>query len=149
MGGFNYGFMKAEDAFRTLTTTPAFTMPQLSAGLNLNVGPFLGPTNKLVNPYVGVGAGLYPWKKTIDGAGGEPDSVNPGTGSAHPVKKTSFGLNGTAGVEIMPGGTLGIFAEGKYHFLFAKDTDAFGNTVKNLRFLQIGGGLTYYFSLKP
>lgn len=149
VGGFNYGFMKAEDAFRTPTATPAFTMPQLSAGVNLNVGPFLGPANKLVNPYIGLGAGLYPWKKTIDGAGGEPDSVNPGSGSSNPVRKTSFGLNGTAGVEIMPRGSLGIFAEGKYHFLFAKDTNAFGNTVKNLRFLQVGGGLTYYFSLKP
>ncbi len=101
VGGFNYGFMKAEDAFRTPTATPAFTMPQLSVGANLNVGPFMGPTNKFVNPYLGVGAGLYPWKKTIDGAGGDPDSVNTGTGSAKPVQKTSFGINGTAGVEIM------------------------------------------------
>jgi hypothetical protein len=149
VGGFNYGFMKAEDAFRTPTATPAFTMPQLSAGANLNVGPLMGPTNKFVNPYIGVGAGLYPWKKTINGAGGEPDSVNNGTGSNKPVKKTSFGINGTAGVEIMPKGTWGFFAEGKYHFLFAEDQDAFGNTVKNLKFMQIGAGLTYYFNLKP
>ena len=149
VGGFNYGFMKAENAYRTPSATPAFTMPQLSAGANLNVGPFLGPTNKLVNPYLGIGAGLYPWKKTINGAGGEPDSVNPGTGSSNPVRKTSFGITGTAGVEIMPKGSWALFAEGKYHFLFAEDINAFGNTVKNLRFLQVGGGLTYYFSLKP
>jgi len=148
VGGFNYGFMKAENAYRTPSATPAFTMPQLSAGANLNV-PFLGPTNKLVNPYLGIGAGLYPWKKTINGAGGEPDSVNPGTGSSNPVRKTSFGITGTAGVEIMPKGSWALFAEGKYHFLFAEDINAFGNTVKNLRFLQVGGGLTYYFSLKP
>lgn len=149
VGGFNYGFMKAQDAFRTPTATPAFTMPQLSAGVNLNVGPFMGPTNKFVNPYIGVGAGLYPWKKTINGASGAPDSISTGPGSSSPVRKTSLGINGTAGVEITPKGTLGFFAEGKYHLLFAKDTNAFGNTVNNLRFLQIGGGLTYYFNLKP
>ncbi len=148
-GGFNYGFMKAENAFRTPTTTPAFTMPQVSAGVNMNIGPMLGPTNKIVNPYIGVGVGMYPWKKTLNGAGGDPDSVSTGTGSTNPVKKTSFGLNGTAGVEIMPKGTWALFAEGKYHFLFAEDTNNFGNTVKNLRFVQIGGGLTYYFNLKP
>lgn len=50
-------------------------------------------------------------------------------------------------MEVFATPALSIFAEGKYHMLFTKDEDKFGDDFGNLGAMAVTVGVTYHFSI--
>jgi opacity protein-like surface antigen len=142
-GGFAYAFMKMKDEARgDRTGEPFFTTPYLYVDGILNCGPFIKPGG-IINPYVVAGGGVYMWKVTDDGAGGDAILLE----NKEEFKKTSFGLHFGAGAEVYATPALSIYAEGKYHMLFTEDTDKFSDDFGNAGAIDVSVGLTYHLPL--
>jgi len=140
--GGKYSFLKMKDELLPADgTEPHFTTFQVYLDGILNLGAFIKNENNIVNPFVRAGVGLYPWKITEDGAGGDVVVLDNG----EEFKKASFGLNFGAGVEVFASPQLSFFAEGKYHMVFSKDEEKFGTEFENVGFVGITGGLTFHF----
>ncbi|MGH7494018.1 MAG: outer membrane protein [bacterium] len=103
---------------------------------------FLG-ANARFRPYVGAGIGLYPFRLTDDGISGEVQKLQNG----NKFEKTSFGLNGSAGVEFLATDHMSIIGGARYHYLFSKDDEKFGanSGFGNQGLLSYGLGLAYHF----
>jgi hypothetical protein len=143
-GGFTYTFMKMKDeVIGSDTEEPYFTTPYAYIDGILNIGGFMKSENNIFNPYIVAGGGLYFWKVTDDGAGGDAALLD----NDEEWKKTSFGVHFGPGVEIYATPALSIFAEAKYHILFAKDEDKFGVDFKNPGMIDVIAGLTYHFPI--
>ena len=154
VGGFDYGWMKIKDGFKPASgAEPNINLPQIFLKGQFNFGSLIENPNNRVNPYVSVGAGLYPWKVTSDGINGDAQLFANG----NDFKKTSFGLLGSSGVEVFLIDRLSVFAEGTYHFLFAENKSEFvGSTNAGLSgftgfddqgFVTFGGGVTFYLPI--
>lgn len=142
--GGKYSFSKMKDELLPGDgSEPYFTSFQMYLDGILNLGAFINSENNVVNPFLRAGVGLYPWKITQDGAGGDVVVLENG----EEFKKTSFGLNFGAGVEFFAISQLSIFAEGKYHVVFSKDEAKFGPDFENVGFVGVTAGLTYHFPL--
>lgn len=144
--GFTYSFMKMDDEKvdeQGLTGEPYFTSPYIYLDGVFNLGNYINQGNSIFNPYAFAGCGMYFWKITDDGVGGDAIVLENG----EEFKKTSFGMRFGAGVEVFATPQLSVFAEGKYAMIFSEDTDKFGDDFGNMGLVEITGGLTYYFPL--
>lgn len=142
--GFGYAFMSiSDDANADPDNEPHLTMPNIYLNGVLNLGSFINKENNMFNPFFEAGPALYFWKVTDDGAGGDAIVLD----NNEELKKTSFGLNFGAGLDIFATPDLAISAEGKYHLIFSEDEDAFGPDFGNMNILEVKLGLTYYFPL--
>jgi hypothetical protein len=144
--GFDYAFMKMKDEVRLNPgVEPYFSAPYVYLVGKWNLGALIKSERNFVNPYLLAGGGVYFWKVTDDGAGG--DAIVLGNGQE--FKKTSLGLQFGAGSELYVAPNISLFAEGKYHLVFSEDTEKFGDDFSNLSGVSISGGLTFYFPLSP
>ncbi len=141
--GFNYTYMKLKDEVNEdPVNEPYLNMPQFYLDGVVELGSFFNnPDNKL-NPFVKAGVGLYPWKVTEDGVNG--DAMTDG---GEEFSKTSFGLNFGAGLEVFATDNFSFYTESKYHIVFTKDEDKFGPDFDNTGYLDVLGGINYYFPL--
>jgi opacity protein-like surface antigen len=144
LAGFDYSFLKMEDESRVgIAGEPYFTMPCVYIDGILNIGDLINNPDNILNPYVLAGGGLYFWKVTDDGVGGDAILLENG----EDFSKTSFGLQFGAGLEVFATPQLSIFVEGKYHHIFSEDTDEFGDKFSNLGTISVNAGVTYYVPL--
>lgn len=142
--GFDYAFMKMKDEYRgDMVGEPYFTMPHVYLDGIWNMGALINSESNIVNPYLLAGGGLYFWKVTDDGAGGDAIVLDNG----EELSKTSFGLRFGAGCEVYASPQISLFAEGKYHMVFTEDTDKFGEDFGNMGAISVKAGLTYHFPL--
>jgi outer membrane protein W len=110
---------------------------------NLKYHP-LGHRNRL-NPYVGIGAGVYAWTYQQFGnfINFEDDSISEGFAE---TRRFAFGLNGRAGVAYRFQQRLGILLEGKYHYLQGKLSRNFeGFEPLDMSGFLINAGIMFYF----
>jgi len=154
VGGFDYGWLPIKDEFKPSSgAEPNLQWPVAFLKGQFNFGSLIKNRNNRVNPYIAVGAGLYPWKVTTDGINGDAQRFSNG----EEFKKTSLGLQSSTGVEVFIIDQLSVFAEGTYHFVFAQDeTEFVGNTNAGLSgfngfddegFVTFGGGVTLYLAI--
>ena len=142
--GFDYSFMKMKDEYRgDIVGEPYLTMPHVYLDGILNLGSFFKSESNIINPYLLAGGGLYFWKVTEDGAGGDAILLENGV----ELSKTSLGLQFGAGCEVYATPQISLFAEGKYHLVFTEDTETFGEDFGNLGAISVKAGLTYHFPL--
>lgn len=95
------------------------------------------------HPILGAGVGLYPFRFSEDRFSGKT-FVNSANGEE--LKKTSFGLNGTVGLDFRATKSISIFGQADYNYLFSKDSAKFGDEFNNQSFLSFGLGLAYHIS---
>ncbi len=142
--GFSYAFMKMKDEVRgSGTNEPYFSVTYAYVDGVLNLGSLIKSERSVVNPYIAAGGGMYFWKITEDGVGGDAQKL----GNNEEFKKTSLGLHFGPGVEIFATPALSVFVEGKYHIILTKDEDKFGADFKNMSAIEVAAGLTYHFPL--
>ncbi|MGB5106686.1 MAG: outer membrane beta-barrel protein [Candidatus Zixiibacteriota bacterium] len=142
--GFDYAFMKLKDEVRPdPNLEPYFSVPYVYLNAKWNIGALIKSEKNIVNPYLLAGGGVYFWKVTDDGAGGDAIALANG----EEFKKSSFGLQLGAGSEFFVSHNISVFAEGKYHLIFTEDTEKFGDNFANLSAISVTGGLTFYFPL--
>ena len=142
--GFRYSFFKMDDeADGDPDNEPYLNTPQVYLDAILNLGTFFDNPDNAINPYLKAGAGIYFWKMTEDGIGG--DAIDLGNGDD--FSKTSLGLNFGLGVEYFATSEISIFAEGLFDYIFTEDEDKFGSTFSNLGDIGIRVGFSYYFPL--
>jgi len=142
--GLDYAFMKMEDDYAlSVGPDPYLTTPYVYLDGMFNLGNFIKNETNIFNPYLLAGGGLYFWKITDDGAGG--DAITDG---GEEFSKTSFGLNFGGGLEVFATPNLSIYGEGKYHMVFTEDEEKFGEDFGNLGAVDVTLGLTYYFPMK-
>ncbi|MDH7511482.1 MAG: outer membrane beta-barrel protein [Clostridiales bacterium] len=140
---YNWLFIKQEKRPSAYETDkPAFVLPMYT----LN-GTFFLVSGHSLEPYVTLGAGLYPWRFSSEAIRGEiwPAPEN----TEKEFSKSSLGVNGGLGVEVRLWSKLAVFAEATYLYLFAKDEEKFGTgDFANQGFLGIRLGMTLYFGQK-
>lgn len=142
--GFRYSFFKMDDeANGDPDNEPYLNTPQVYLDAILNLASFFNNPDNAFNPYVKAGAGIYFWKITEDGVGG--DAIELGNGDD--LSKTSLGINFGLGVEYFATPNVSIFAEGLYDYIFTKDEDKFGDDFSNLGDIGIRLGFSYYFPI--
>ncbi len=129
-------------AYKVEDETPAFHC----AMITLNGTVFLS-TGYAIAPYVTLGLGLYPWRFTSKAFGGEtwPAPSKP----QNEFAATDFGLNGGIGAETYLVSRFRVFAEFRYHYVFARDVAKFGTDDWNQQdFVALKIGITYSFGHK-
>ena len=146
VGGFDFASLPM--AVDTNGNQPKLSIPHFFVKGHYNFTSLIkNPLNR-IRPYLSFGGGLYSWKVTADGGSG-----NQVFGNGTQLKKTSFGLNFGPGFELSLSNSVALFAEGTYHFVFAKDNSFSGSVTPgnfsvvsgfdNLGFFAINGGLTF------
>ena len=141
--GYELGWQNVDDNYTQSTSqNPAFVVHQITLSGLYNFTGALG-SNARLRPYVGAGVGIYPFRLTNDGISGDVQKLANGNN----FEKTSFGLNGSAGLEFMATDHLSIFGGARYHYLFSKDDEKFGASsgFGNQGLLSYGLGLAYHF----
>lgn len=141
--GYELGWENVEKNYRAeANKTPAFVVHQITVSGLYNFANVMGQAARF-RPYVGAGVGIYPFRLTDDGISGDVQKLANG----NKFEKTSFGLNGNAGVEFLANDHLSIFGAARYHYLFAKDDEKFGAATGfgNQGLLSYGLGLAYHF----
>ncbi|MGH7450837.1 MAG: outer membrane beta-barrel protein [bacterium] len=141
--GYELGRQNVDTKYRSATNeTPAFVVHQITLSGLYNFAEVVG-SNARFRPYIGAGVGLYPFRVTQDGISGDVQKLPNG----NKFEKTSFGLNGNAGVEFLATNHLSVFGGARYHYLFSKDNDKFGadSGFGNQGLLSYGLGLAYHF----
>ena len=142
--GFKYSFFKMkDDVNEDLPDEPHVVAPEIYLNGIYNFGSLMNNPDNIFNPFVKAGVALVPWKVTEDGADGDAVVLD----NNEEFKKTSFGLNFGAGLEIFATPDLSIFAEGRYLMIFSEDEDIFGEDFGNLGDININAGITYYLPL--
>ncbi|MEW5923130.1 MAG: outer membrane beta-barrel protein [Candidatus Zixiibacteriota bacterium] len=142
--GLRYSFNKIkDDANGDPANEPYFVAPEVYLNGIVNLGSFFNNPDNIINPFVKAGVALVPWRVTDDGAGGDAVKL----ANDEEWKKTSFGLNFGAGLEVFATPDLSLYAEGRYLMVFSEDEDVFGNDFGNMGDLTINLGLTYYLPL--
>lgn len=143
--GYQLSWMDFEKEFRTEEgKTPAFVVHQITLAGKYNFGDLISPDAR-IRPFISAGIGMYPFRFTEDGLGGDTQVLPNG----NKFEKTSFGLNTGAGIEIRALNRLSIIGGVRYHYLFAKDDDKFGadSGFKNQGLLNYGIGLSYHLPI--
>jgi opacity protein-like surface antigen len=105
-----------------------FDYKELGPAFNLQMftvdGTLFLSTGFVIKPYLTAGAGIYPWEFSQKPLWGDPWPA-----PADPTKtfsKTSFGVNAGLGLESHLFSRLSVFAELKYHYVYARDPGKFG-----------------------
>jgi DNA-binding response OmpR family regulator len=138
---YELGWQNVEKAYRNdAGATPAFVVHQITLSGLYNLIP-----GSRWRPYVGVGIGLYPFRLSQDGVSGDAEKLANG----NELKRTSFGLNGNAGVEFSATKRFAIIGSAHYNYLFAKDDQKFGadSNFSDQALFSYGLGLSYHFGL--
>lgn len=139
--GYALGWMPFEEEHRPEAgKTPAFVVHQITVGGVYNFANLVG-SNARVRPFIGAGVGLYPFRITEDGVSGDVQRLDNG----NKFQKTSFGLNTSAGLEVVLMRKLSLIGGVHYDYLFSKDTEKFGpnSEFDNQGLLNFGLGLSY------
>jgi opacity protein-like surface antigen len=139
--GYELGWMRFDKSHRLEPDkSPAFAIHQITLAGVYNFAN-LADSRARIRPYLSAGAGIYPFRFTEDGITGKAQTLPNGKKFA----KTSFGLNGGAGIEVLPMNRLSINGGARYHYLFAKDNDKFGtdSNFGDQANLSVGIGLSY------
>jgi CheY-like chemotaxis protein len=139
---YELGWQNVANKYRnTAGETPAFVVHQITLSGLYNFANVIG-SNARFRPYVGAGLGVYPFRLTKDGISGDVEKM----ANNNKFEKTSFGLNGSAGVEFQATNRLSVFGGARYHYLFAKDNDKFGadSNFGDQALLSYGLGLSYH-----
>jgi opacity protein-like surface antigen len=140
---FNWMSIKGDKKpFAYKEESPAFNLQMFT----LNTSFFL-KSGYLIEPYLTLGCGIYPWKFSKDPIWGEtwPALGNPD----ERFSNTSFGLNVGLGLESYIFSLFSISAEVKYHYVFSRDPAKFGtDDFTQQDFLAVSIGLTYNFKKK-
>lgn len=141
--GYELGWQNVEKSYRTeAAKTPAFVVHQITVAGLYNFADVIGQSSRF-RPYLGAGVGIYPFRLNDDGISGEVVKLQNG----NKFEKTSFGLNGSAGVEFLASNHLSILGGARYHYLFSKDDAKFGadSGFGNQGLLNYGLGVAYRF----
>ncbi|MDZ7305006.1 MAG: opacity family porin [candidate division KSB1 bacterium] len=141
--GYELSWQNVDKQFRNeANKTPAFVVHQITLSGLYNFANVMESTARF-RPYVGAGIGLYPFRLTDDGVSGNVVKLANGK----KFEKTSFGLNGNAGLEFRATDHLSVFGGARYHYLFSKDDNKFGadSGFGNQGLLSYGLGLAYHF----
>lgn len=141
--GYELSWQNIEKKFRyEANETPTFVVHQITLSGLYNFANVMESTARF-RPYVGAGIGLYPFRLTEDGVSGNVEKLANG----NKFEKTSFGLNGNAGIEFRAMEHLSISGGARYHYLFSKDDNKFGADAGfgNQGLLSYGVGLAYHF----
>jgi hypothetical protein len=134
IGEFNYTWNSwSEDSKARIVYMP------VAVGAIWDFASLMPPETKFV-PYIEAGTGWYMWKSQYDGE----TVVLPNN---EKVEGSSFGLNFGTGVEIFPMPSLGISPNIKWHYVFSRDQDKFGNEDDNEYLLDGGVGITWYWPI--
>jgi outer membrane protein W len=139
---YDFGWQNVADQYRSEAgKTPAFAMHQITLSGLYNFANLL--PNARFRPSVGVGIGLYPFRLTQDSPTGDAQKLANG----NELSKTSFGLNGNAGIEFLATDHLGIIGSARYNYIFSEDNNKFGadSNFSNQAMVSYGLGLSYHF----
>lgn len=140
---YEFGAMNFEKGYRVEAgKTPAFEVHQITVSGIYNFADLI---SSRIRPFVSAGIGLYPFRVTADGISGDTEKLANG----NKFDKTSFGLNGGVGVEVLATNHLSAFGGLRYHYLFAKDDNKFGANANfgDQALLSLGLGLSYHFPM--
>ena len=142
--GFNYSYIKIKDEVNEdPVNEPYLNMPEFYLDGVWELNGLFHNSNNIWNPFLKAGVSLYPWKLTEDGIDGVAQTGETG----ETFSKTSFGLNFGAGLEVFASSQLSIFTESKYHYIYTQDEEKLGADFDNTGYLDIVGGINYYFPL--
>ena len=142
--GVNYNFMKMKDEVNNdMENEPHINVPGAYLDGIINFGKFIENPENRFNPYLKAGVGIYPWKVTENGTGGDAQVLD----NDEDFSKTSFGINFGAGLEVFTTDKIAVFLEGTYNNIFTEDEDKFESGFSNLGNLEIKAGLSYYFPI--
>lgn len=137
--GYDLGWMNFESKYRPSgAKSPAFVVHQITLGGVYNFRDFMSKRSR-IQPLIGAGVGLYPFRATDDGLTGE--TLKAATGKA--FKKAAFGLNSNAGISIRATRKLSILGEARFNHIFSEDREKFGKDFGNQSLLSFGLGLSY------
>ncbi len=145
--GYAFDWMGVKKDYQPTAYKVEGQTPALHLGMITLNGTILLSTGYALAPYVTLGAGMYPWRFSARAFGGEtwPAPSKPQNAFA----STDFGLNAGLGVETWLVSKFLIFAEIKYHYVFARHVDKFGTDDFNQQdFLALNIGLIYRFGHK-
>jgi opacity protein-like surface antigen len=128
-----------------------FAYKEQNPALNLQMltinGIFFLMSGYSLEPYLTLGAGLYPWKFSQ-----VPIWGSPWPAPAKPAENFSDhspALNIGLGVDVPLGSKFAAFAEIKYHYIFSRNPGKFGtDDFTQQDFLGLNIGLTYRFGGK-
>ncbi|MCK6561848.1 outer membrane beta-barrel protein [candidate division KSB1 bacterium] len=141
--GYELSWQNVDEPYRSENQkTPAFVVHQITLAGLYNFANLIASSARF-QPYLGAGIGLYPFRLTDDGLSGSVVKLANG----NKFEKTSFGLNGNAGLAYRLSDHLSINGGARYHYLFSKDDDKFGAEAGfgNQGLLSYGLGLAYHF----
>jgi outer membrane protein W len=133
----DYEFEDGSPIFQTIT------LRVVPVEANLKYYP-IGHRNRL-NPYAGIGAGVYAWtyQQSGDFINFEDNSISAGLAE---TRRFAFGLNGRLGLAYRFQQRLGILLEGKYQYLQGKLSRNFeGFEPLDMSGFLIHAGVTFYF----
>jgi opacity protein-like surface antigen len=150
----DYAFLDADYAFTWMSVKKSyqpFDYKEEHPALNLQMitvnGTFFLSVGYVFKPYVTLGAGIYPWEFSQTPLWGDPWPA-PGDPTLT-FSKVSPGLNGGLGLEMHLFSTFSIFAEARYHYVFARDPERLGtDDFTEHDFLGFQIGLVYSFGKK-
>jgi opacity protein-like surface antigen len=150
----DYAFLDADYAFTWMSVKKSyqpFDYKEEHPALNLQMitvnGTFFLSVGYVFKPYVTLGAGIYPWEFSQTPLWGDPWPA-PGDPTLT-FSKVSPGLNGGLGLEMHLFSTCSVFAEARYHYVFARDPYRLGtDDFTEHDFLGFQIGLVYSFSKK-
>jgi hypothetical protein len=140
--GADYGlnWMQAKHDYRP------FDYKEMGPALNVMMltvnSTFILSTGFGINPYLTLGAGLYPWRFSQKPLWGDPWPA-----PADPTRTfamSSFGLNTGLGAEKHVSSRLAVFVEVIYHYVFSRNPARFGTDDFNEQdFLGLNIGLSF------
>lgn len=136
--GYQFGRLQFDKQYRSAGKTPNFVLHQITIAGVYRLSDLTG-RNAAIRPFVSGGIGLYPFRVTQDGAGGDVVRLENG----NKFQKTSFGLNGSLGLEWAASHQIAISGGARYNYVFSKDEKKFGPDFNNQGLLNFGVGLSY------
>lgn len=140
--GYAFNWMAVKEGYEPFVfkeKSPAFVMQSLTLS-----GTFYLMSGYSIEPYLSLGAGLYPWKFSGSALGGGTWSA-PGN-PEESFSDTSIGLNIGLGIEMFAWKHFSIMGEVKYLYLFAKNEGKFAtDDFTEQDFIGINIGIIYYF----
>jgi len=142
--GYTFDWMGVKRSYQPTEYKVEGQTPALHLSMITLNSTFFLSTGYALAPYVTIGAGMFPWRFTQRAFGGKtwPAPSKP----ENEFASTDFGLNCGLGVETYLASRCMIFAELKYHYVFARHPAKFGtDDFTQQDFLGLNIGLVYHF----